>query len=85
VPPEEARDECEIIGAKGKITFSVFDHKPVTLINKDEKQEWQFEKLAHVQQPMIEKVVSYFLGESTNPCSAVEGLEVMKIIDSFTS
>ncbi len=83
-PPEEARDECEIIGSKGKIGFSVFNHKPLALTINKEKKEWQFEKLTHVQQPMIEQVVSYFLGDNHNPCSAKEGLEVMKILDAFT-
>jgi hypothetical protein len=33
---------------------------------------------------MIEKVVEYFLGESSNPCSGKDGVEVMRLIDIFT-
>jgi hypothetical protein len=33
---------------------------------------------------MIEKVVEYFLGQSPNPCSAEEGVEVMKMMEAFT-
>jgi hypothetical protein len=43
-----------------------------------------FEPLLHVQQPLIEKVVEYFLDEGPNPCSAEEGVKVMQLIDSFT-
>ncbi|HEX8316134.1 MAG TPA: Gfo/Idh/MocA family oxidoreductase [Flavisolibacter sp.] len=78
------RDHCEIIGTRGIIRFSVFDHQPVQLIKDGKDESFAFEKLPHVQQPMIAKVVEYFLGQSHNPCSAEEGLEVMKMIDAFT-
>ena len=52
---------------------------------KDGKEtELEFDKLAHVQEPMIKKVVDYFLGHSPNPCSGQEGVEVMKMIEAFT-
>ena len=43
-----------------------------------------FDKLQHVQQPMIEKTVEYFLDQAPNPCSAEEGIEVLKVMDAFT-
>jgi predicted dehydrogenase len=79
----EKQDRCEIIGSKGKILFSVFDHNPL-IIEKNKKQtSISFDKLQHVQQPMIQKVVEYFLDESTNPSSANDGVEVMKMIDAL--
>ncbi|MCH5684602.1 hypothetical protein LWM68_10185 [Niabella sp. W65] len=45
----------------------------------------EFELLQHVEQPMIEKVVNYFLGSGENPCSGAIGTEVMEIIDAFTA
>jgi len=80
----EKRDACEIIGEEGKISFKVFEHRLLKVIKKGEKELFQFEPLQHVQQPMIEKVVQYFLGKSSNPCSGEEGVEVMKLIDAFT-
>ena len=44
-----------------------------------------FDPLQHVQQPMIEKVVEYFLDEGPNPCSGGEGVIVMQLIDKFTN
>ncbi len=38
----------------------------------------------HVQQPLIEKVVEYFLDKGPNPCSAQDGAKAMQLIDSFT-
>jgi predicted dehydrogenase len=79
----EKRDSCEVIGTKGKISFSIFEQRPV-VITKDGKEEVRhFDPLPHVQQPMIGKVVEYFLGLSPNPCSASEGVEVMQLIDAL--
>jgi hypothetical protein len=41
--------------------------------------------LQHVQQPMIEKTVQYFLGNASNPCTAGDGAAVMSMIDAFVS
>lgn len=77
-------DACEIIGSEGKIKFSVFNNDPIELSNHKGKQSFSFDKLAHVQEPMIAAVVAYFQGKRENPCSASEGFEVMKIMDAFT-
>lgn len=83
VPEEETKDHCEIIGSEGKLSFSIFEHNPVLLIRKGKTEKFSFDKLMHVQQPMIEKVVQYFLGNSPNPCSAEDGVTVMQMIDDF--
>lgn len=83
--PGADTDTCEIIGTLGKISFAVFDHSSFHLITKEKTEVFSFEPLEHVQQPMIGKVVEYFLGKASNPCSADAAAEVMKIIDRFTS
>jgi len=80
-PDEE--DSCEIVGDKGKIIFSFFKQQAVTVIADGKTEIFSFDTLQHVQQPMIEQVVNYFLDEGPNPCSAEEGVKVMKIIDQF--
>lgn len=84
VAPEDEKDNCEIIGEKGKIVFSFFEHKPVSITVNGKVETLSFDTLPHVQQPMIEKVVEYFLGEGPNPCSGEEGVKVMTLIDQFT-
>lgn len=32
---------------------------------------------------MIEQVVQYFLGNAANPCSGEDGVEVMRLMESF--
>jgi predicted dehydrogenase len=85
VAPDLERDQCEIIGSEGKISFSVFDHQLLEITRQGRTEVMAFEKLAHVQQPMIERVVNYFLGKATNPCSAGDGVVVMELLDSFTA
>jgi len=84
VPEEEAKDSCEIIGSTGKMTFSIFGEPEISVTKKGKTSVVHFEKLQHVQQPMIDKVVQYFLGHGENPCSARDGVEVMRIMDVFT-
>jgi predicted dehydrogenase len=78
-------DHCEIIGEEGSIHFSFFGSQQITVIKKGKIEVIEFEKLEHVQQPMIEKVVEYFMGNGSNPCTVGEGVEVMKILENFSS
>jgi len=79
-------DHCEIIGTKGSISFSIFSNKGVTIKLADgSSQTLEFETLQHVQQPMIEKVVQYFLQEdASNPCSGDEGALSMRLLETFS-
>jgi predicted dehydrogenase len=81
---KEKTDRCVISGTKGEIRFSVFEHQPLSMIKNGKEEHIPFDKLQHVQQPMIEKTVRYFMDQSPNPCSASEGVEVMQLIDTFT-
>lgn len=80
----EEKDSCEIIGDKGSIRFSFFNQQPVIVQSGGEISELHFEPLEHVQQPMIAKVVDHFLDQGTNPCSAEEGIIVMRMMDMIT-
>ncbi len=84
VPEEEKEDDCKIYGTKGSLRFSIFDRKPLSWTRDLSSQTFSFDLIPHVQQPMIQRVVEYFRGEAPNPCSADEGVEVMKIMDAFT-
>jgi predicted dehydrogenase len=84
VDERDEKDYCEIVGSNGKITFSFFEQRPVVLTINGKTESFSFDALQHVQQPMIEKVVEYFLEEGPNPCSADEGAIVMQLIDQFT-
>jgi predicted dehydrogenase len=73
-------DLCEIRGTRGTLRFPIF--KDGCQLDLDGKtNDIYFPPIEHVQQPMIEQVVNYFLGKGPNPCSAAEGLIVMQIMD----
>lgn len=78
----EHADSCEIIGTDGKISFPMFGNK-LTLRKNNDDEEFIFDPLLHVQQPMIDKVVKYFLGKGPNPCDANQAIQSMKLMDSF--
>ena len=85
VSGDEEKDSCEIFGEKGKINFTFFNQRQIDVTINGETKSLSFDLLEHVQQPMIEEVVEYFLDEGPNPCGGQEGITVMKLIDAFTN
>lgn len=79
----ENRDLCEIVGTEGTLAFAIFDHRRLTLKKGGHEQYFEFDALLHVQQPMIEQVVKYFLGHGNNPCTAEEGVAVMEMMEAM--
>ena len=65
------------------IVFSVFGKSEIIVNTVTGKDIISFDALVHVQQPMIEKVVQYFLGNIDNPCPPEEGVAVLNLMDCF--
>lgn len=84
VGKDEEKDVCEIVGSYGSISFSVFNEQKIFLRKNGKEEIISYTPPQHVQQPMIEKVVEYFLDKGHNPCSGSEGAEVMSLLDAFT-
>lgn len=82
IAPEDQADSCMVYGSNGHISFPMFGN--TIRVSTDRLEEYAFEPLQHVQQPMIEKVVDYFLGKGPNPCSGEEALITMRLMDAFT-
>lgn len=78
------KDHCEITGSTGKLSFGFFSGNSIEFVADNKTTRFDFEPLQHVQQPMIEKVVQYFLGHVANPCSGSEGAEIMRWMDEMT-
>src|SRR5256714_3301293 len=81
VQESEETDSVEIRGSTGSIRFSVFDHFIVSITRNGKAETIEFDKIPHVQQPMIEKVVEYFLDQGPNPCPAEAGVNVMEVME----
>lgn len=84
VAEDEEKDSCEIVGTKGKIQFAVFGEAKITVTVEGKKENILFNKMQHVQQPMIEKVVDYFLDNTQNPCSGEDGVKVMEMMEGIS-
>jgi len=81
---QQQKDTCEILGTDGVLRFSFFEGTPIVLEREGSTEEFPFEPLPHVQQPMIAHTVQYFLDQRDNPCSIEDGVVCMEIMDAFT-
>jgi predicted dehydrogenase len=84
-PIEDQRDICRIVGTEGSISFPIFGKPEITLYLNGNTEKIHFEPLQHVQQPMIDATVRYFLNKGPNPGTAENGLAVMELIDKFAA
>lgn len=75
-------DSCEIIGEQGKIQFSFYGNA-VRWLTGEKEETFSFQHPEHIQQPMIEKVVNYFLEKEENPCSIYEAMKSLEVMQSF--
>jgi predicted dehydrogenase len=85
VAEQNVKDLCEIQGSEGMMRFPIFEHKKIEIIKNGETEAILFKPLQHVQQPLIQKVVDYFLGKGPNPCTPEDGATAMWLLDEFTS
>ena len=75
-------DSCQIIGEKGYIQFPFFGNE-IRVVTESGVDMIEFQHPQHIQQPMIQHVVDYFLGTALNPCSIEEALKSMEVMESF--
>jgi predicted dehydrogenase len=70
----ENEDINEIIGSKGKITFSTFGNEPIRLTTEQGTEEWSFERPQHVHRPLVETIVSDLTSKSSGcPSTGMSG------------
>lgn len=79
----EDRDNCTIYGQKGSISFCFYGDVIIVTV-EGKQQNYQYTNPKHVQQPMIEETVGFFMGKNTNPCSVDEAMVVTQIMDIFS-
>lgn len=79
-----ADDHCDITGSNGQIRFCFFNGNNIAITIDGKSEIINFKNLQHVQQPMIEKTVKYFIGKAENPCPGDEGALIMQWIEKIT-
>ncbi|NHC41557.1 Gfo/Idh/MocA family oxidoreductase [Bacillus sp. MM2020_1] len=62
-------DVNEIVGSKGKISFSTFGNEPIILTTASRTEKWSFEPPQHVHLPLVETIVADLTG-GAGQCSS---------------
>ncbi|MCP1381579.1 Gfo/Idh/MocA family protein [Runella salmonicolor] len=82
--PEQRLDESQLIGSKGKITFSFFERFTIKVETADSTDEYLIPYPEHVQQPLIETIVQQLRGEGQCPSTGETGARANTIMDQIT-
>jgi predicted dehydrogenase len=76
-------DRSEIIGDKGKITFSTFGNNPIQLENDEGIQEFEINNPIHIQQPLIQTIVDELNGIGKCPSTGYTASKTNWIMDKI--
>lgn len=78
-----SRDQIEIVGDQGRITFSTFAFTPVELETDAGVETFAFNPPEHVQQPLIQTVVDALLTRDTCPSTGLTAARTSLIMDQI--
>jgi len=76
-------DITEIVGNKGKLSFSTFNAEPVVLTTGDGVMEFEIEYPSHIQQPLIQTVVDDLNGTGTCPSTGESAARTTWVMDQI--
>lgn len=85
VAPELRTDRTEILGSRGRITFSAFDNDPVCLETSAGQQSFAFPRQDPIQQPLIETVVAELRGEGRCPSTGDSAARTNWVMEQIVS
>lgn len=82
---DRTEDRVEIIGSKGRISFSIFDESPVTLNVGGQRKELTIKHPEHVQAPHVENMKRHLLGgdDYLHPSTGKSALHTSWIMDQI--
>ena len=81
VDKAQREDKVQLIGSKGRITFSCFEKFDIIVETGSGTEEYHIPYPAHVQQPLIETIVSALRGEGNCPSTGETGARANLIMD----
>lgn len=77
-----AKEDCiEIIGNKGKLSFSVYDYEPIQLVTSEGTASIAVPNPSCVQQPIIKSVIEDLQGFGACTCTSVSATPVNWVMD----
>ena len=74
-------DRIEIIGTRGRLSFSVFTYEPIVLQNEEGTQEIIVENPPHVQLPLIQNIVEHLQKRAICTCDSISATTVNWVMD----
>src|SRR5574344_98333 len=74
-------DRIELVGDKGKISFSVFNYDPISLYTTEGMQHITVPNPPYVQYPLIKNVIEHLQGISVCTCTSVSATPVNWAMD----
>jgi predicted dehydrogenase len=77
----EEVDRTEIVGEKGRITYSTFDDRPIVLATAEGSSEFSIGYPEHIQQPLIQTVVDSLRGHGHCPSDGLSGARTSWVMD----
>ena len=80
----EDYDMNEIVGNKGKISFSTFGSEPIQLVTEEGMTEFPMENPRHIQQPLIQTIVDELNGKQICPSHGESGARTSWVMDQIT-
>jgi predicted dehydrogenase len=79
----EEIDRTEIVGDKGRITYSTFGSDPVLLTTSGGNTEFDIDYPPHIQQPLIQTVADDLLGVGHCPSDGESGARTTWVMDQM--
>ncbi|MCE6992061.1 Gfo/Idh/MocA family protein [Dyadobacter sp. CY323] len=84
VNKEQREDQAQIVGSKGRITFSFFEKFDIKLETENGTEVFNIPYPKHVQEPLIGHIVKELRGEGKSPSSGDTGARANLIMDWIT-
>ncbi len=82
VAHESAREDCiEVMGDKGRLTFSVFDYAPIQLYTSNGVESITVPNPSYVQFPLIKRVIEHLQGNGVCNCTSISATPVNWVLD----
>ncbi|MCK4879847.1 MAG: Gfo/Idh/MocA family oxidoreductase [Bacteroidales bacterium] len=83
-PKPFQKDLVEVIAEKGKLKFSIFSFKPITLFTGDHKETLATIQPEHIQMPHIQSIVSELNGTGSCPATGETSAVTSRVMDIIT-
>lgn len=79
----EDLEQTELIGSKGKITYSNFSEAPIVFTKDGKESVFNIENPQHIQQPLIQRIVDELLGKGISPCRGSNASRTNWVMDQI--